>query len=609
MCGIIGYAGKNEAEGYLLDGLEKLEYRGYDSAGIAVINDNEIDNIKAKGNLGCLKKKLNERGRGVYGTVGIGHTRWATHGKPSDENAHPHGSMNGTFYVVHNGIIENFAELKRDLMSEGFIFKSQTDTEVISNLLEKNYNGDLPEAVAETVKQLKGSYAIAVLCRDFPEKIICARRSSPLIIGKGENENFIASDITALLKHTRDYYRLEDGEIAVISESAVKFYNENLVMIQKPLLHTDISISSAEKGGYEHFMLKEIYEQPKAVRDTLSSFLSDSHFHFDNLMLTKDEIKNISQIYIVACGSAYHVGVTGKYVFEELCRIPTQADIASEFRYRNPVIDNNALVIIISQSGETADTLAAMRNAKKKGAKIVSVINVAGSTIETESENVIHTLAGPEIAVATTKAYSCQLAVMYALAIYISSLRESISAEREKELISGLMNIPKKISEALKLENEAKKAAAILKDSEHIYFIGRGIDYAAALEASLKMKEISYIHSEAYGAGEMKHGTISLIESGTPVIALACSERLLPKTLANVKEVAARDAETVCVTQEKHLGEMPKNAFKIAVPETDELFSASIQVVPLQLLAYYTASLRGCDIDKPRNLAKSVTVE
>lgn len=609
MCGIIGYAGKNEAEGYLLDGLEKLEYRGYDSAGIAVINDNEIDNIKAKGNLGCLKKKLNERGRGVYGTVGIGHTRWATHGKPSDENAHPHGSMNGTFYVVHNGIIENFAELKRDLMSEGFTFKSQTDTEVISNLLEKNYNGDLPEAVAETVKQLKGSYAIAVLCRDFPEKIICARRSSPLIIGKGENENFIASDITALLKHTRDYYRLEDGEIAVISESAVKFYNENLVMIQKPLLHTDISISSAEKGGYEHFMLKEIYEQPKAVRDTLSSFISDSHFHFDNLMLTKDEIKNISQIYIVACGSAYHVGVTGKYVFEELCRIPTQADIASEFRYRNPVIDNNTLVIIISQSGETADTLAAMRNAKKKGAKIVSVINVAGSTIETESENVIHTLAGPEIAVATTKAYSCQLAVMYALAIYISSLRESISTEREKELISGLMNIPEKISEALKLENEAKKAADLLKDSEHIYFIGRGIDYAAALEASLKMKEISYIHSEAYGAGEMKHGTISLIESGTPVIALACSERLLPKTLANVKEVAARDAETVCVTQEKHLGEMPKNAFKIAVPETDELFSASIQVVPLQLLAYYTASLRGCDIDKPRNLAKSVTVE
>ncbi len=610
MCGIIGYVGDDIATGYLVSGLEKLEYRGYDSAGIAVIENGRIDVIKSKGRLKVLEEKISEQGGFSNGTIGIGHTRWATHGEPSDLNSHPHLSKSGLFAVVHNGIIENFSILKEKLISQGYEFKSETDTEVVSQLLEKNYDGDLLKAVKKTADVLEGSYALGILCRDYPDKFVCVRRASPLIVGVSDKGNFIASDITAILSYTNNIYKLNDGEIALLSKDEVLFYDQYLQPLKKSVTHIDWDISSAEKCGYEHFMLKEIMEQPEAIRATISPRIKDNGtIALDGVNLTKQDIENLSKIYIVACGSAYHVGVVGKYVIEKLTRIPVEVDIASEFRYRDPIVDGDTLVIIISQSGETADTLAALRMAKSKGARVLSIVNVVGSSIASESDDVLYTWAGPEIAVATTKAYSTQLCMMYILAVHMAKELEKISPNETRRLLSALMAIPEKLEGVLHSAPEIEETAKLFKDLEHAYFIGRGIDYAIALEASLKLKEISYIHSEAYGAGELKHGTISLIEPGTMVVALACVDELFAKTMSNIKEVKARGAKVLCVTTAKHSDELGDIDYKLIVPDTEALFIGSLEVVPMQLLGYYVSKHRGCDIDKPRNLAKSVTVE
>ncbi len=609
MCGIIGYIGKENATPYLVSGLEKLEYRGYDSAGIAVINKGKIDTVKSKGRLSFLEEKIESTGF-VGGTVGIGHTRWATHGEPSDENSHPHLSQSGLFAVVHNGIIENYSSLKNELISQGYKFNSQTDTEVVSHLLEKNYNGDFLLAVKKTADKLEGSYALGILCKDRPDEFVCVRKSSPLIVGTGDNGNFISSDITAILGCTNEIYKLSDGEIALIKRNSLEFFDSELVPIKKVKEKITWDISSAEKCGYEHFMLKEIMEQPEAIRATVSPRINtESEIVLDSVTLTKEQMQNIKKAFIVACGSAYHVGVLGKYVIEKLTGISVEVDIASEFRYRDPIVDENTLVIIISQSGETADTLAALRMAKEKGARILSVVNVVGSSIASESDDVLYTWAGPEIAVATTKAYSTQVFMMYLLAIYMAQKLGKISPDETRKLMSELMAIPDKMEKILKSANKTEKLSDIFLPLEHAYFIGRNIDYAVALEASLKLKEISYIHSEAYGAGELKHGTISLIENGTLVVALACCDAIFQKTLSNIKEVKARGATVLCVTTEKHKDEVPDADYIITVPETNELFIGSLEVVQMQLLSYYAAKSRGCDIDKPRNLAKSVTVE
>ena len=610
MCGIIGYVGDDNATGYLVSGLEKLEYRGYDSAGIAVIENGKIDVIKSKGRLKALEEKIQAQSGFASGTVGIGHTRWATHGEPSDANSHPHLSKSGLFAVVHNGIIENFSFLKEKLISQGYEFKSETDTEVVAHLLEKNYDGDLLKAVKKTADALEGSYALGILCRDYPDEFVCVRRSSPLIVGISEKGNFIASDITAILSYTNNIYKLNDGEIALLSKSGVKFYDKYLQPLEKSITHIDWDISAAEKCGYEHFMIKEIMEQPEAVRATISPRIrDDGTIALDGVSLTKKELLALNRIYIVACGSAYHVGVVGKYVIEKLTRIPVEVDIASEFRYRDPIVDGNTLVIIISQSGETADTLAALRMAKAKNARVLSVVNVVGSSIASESDDVLYTWAGPEIAVATTKAYSTQLCMMYILAIHMAEEMGRIVPDETRRLLSSLMAIPEKIEDILRLSADIEETAKLFKDLEHAYFIGRNIDYAIALEASLKLKEISYIHSEAYGAGELKHGTISLIEPGTMVVALACVDELFPKTMSNIKEVKARGARVLCVTTAKHSEELKDIDYTLIVPDTDNLLIGSLEVIPMQLLGYYVAKHRGCDIDKPRNLAKSVTVE
>ncbi|MDD6021719.1 MAG: glutamine--fructose-6-phosphate transaminase (isomerizing) [Oscillospiraceae bacterium] len=610
MCGIIGYVGDDNATGYLVSGLEKLEYRGYDSAGIAVIENGKIDVIKSKGRLKALEEKIQAQSGFASGTVGIGHTRWATHGEPSDANSHPHLSKSGLFAVVHNGIIENFSFLKEKLISQGYEFKSETDTEVVAHLLEKNYDGDLLKAVKKTADALEGSYALGILCRDYPDEFVCVRRSSPLIVGISEKGNFIASDITAILSYTNNIYKLNDGEIALLSKSGVKFYDKYLQPLEKSITHIDWDISAAEKCGYEHFMIKEIMEQPEAVRATISPRIrDDGTIALDGVSLTKKELLALNRIYIVACGSAYHVGVVGKYVIEKLTRIPVEVDIASEFRYRDPIVDGNTLVIIISQSGETADTLAALRMAKAKNARVLSVVNVVGSSIASESDDVLYTWAGPEIAVATTKAYSTQLCMMYILAIHMAEEMGRIAHDETRRLLSSLMAIPEKIEDILRLSADIEETAKLFKDLEHAYFIGRNIDYAIALEASLKLKEISYIHSEAYGAGELKHGTISLIEPGTMVVALACVDELFPKTMSNIKEVKARGARVLCVTTAKHSEELKDIDYTLIVPDTDNLLIGSLEVIPMQLLGYYVAKHRGCDIDKPRNLAKSVTVE
>lgn len=609
MCGIIGFVGNTPASPVLINGLEKLEYRGYDSAGIAVLKNGTINVRKSKGKIKDLRENI-ARTSQPEGYIGIGHTRWATHGEPSDVNAHPHLSQNNKFAVVHNGIIENYQELKDQLIEKGFEFKSETDTEVVAQLLEANYDGNFFNTVIKTVNMLVGSYSLGILCNDVPDKIICVKKSSPLIVGTSPTANYIASDITAILSHTRDYYKMKDDEIAVVSKDSVEFFDKDGKPIEKHIHKITWNVDAAEKGGYEHFMIKEIMEQPAAIKATLSPRVnSDKEIVFEGLSLKDQDFKHFDKIFITACGSAYHVGVVGKYVIESLCKIPVEVDVASEFRYRAPIIDKKTLVIIISQSGETADTLEALREAKAVGAHTLSIVNVVGSTIASESDDVLYTWAGPEISVATTKAYSTQLVMMYLIAIKMALVRETISSKRSKELIDELELIPEKIKRIFDQKDSIERIAERFTFLHHAYFIGRNLDYAVALEASLKLKEISYIHSEAYAAGELKHGTISLIESGTMVIALCCCERLVDKTVSNAKEVMARGAQVLCVTYEGNTSCEKFADQVIFIPKTDPLFIASLEVVPLQLLGYYTAKSRKCDIDKPRNLAKSVTVE
>ncbi len=607
MCGIVGYIGEENAAPFLLHGLEKLEYRGYDSAGIAVNSREKIHLVKSLGRLENLNKKLSG-GELLKGNLGIGHTRWATHGEPSEKNAHPQVSQNSKFAVVHNGIIENYMNLKEDLISKGIKFKSQTDTEVVAQYLEYNYKGNFLEVVLNLIKSLKGSYAFGIICEDNPEEIIAARKDNPLIIGIGKNENFIASDATAILEKTRDIIRLEDGEIAVIKKDSVSVFNELGEEIKKTVEHIEWDITSAEKMGYDHFMIKEIMEQPKVVRDTILSNVKDGRINLENVELSEEYLKNLKKISIVACGSAYHVGYIAKYIFEKVLRIPTEVEIASEFRYKDPIIDNNVLTIAISQSGETADTLAAVREAKKRGSKVLSIVNVVGSTIATDSDNVIYTMAGPEIAVASTKAYSTQLAVMYLLSIYMADKLGKVTDLEYSELVNELMLIPNKIQQILDEKEKIKDFATNFYSAKNMFFIGRNVDYAVSLEGSLKLKEISYIHSEAYAAGELKHGTISLIEDGTPVVVVVTND-LFDKTVSNINAVKSRGACVLSIACEKYrkIGEVSNYSFYI--PNTCDMMTASLSVIPLQLFSYYVAALKGCDIDKPRNLAKSVTVE
>lgn len=609
MCGIVGYVGKNQAAPILLEGLSKLEYRGYDSAGVAVLGEDKITVSKTRGRLKNLYEMI-YGGMSITGNLGIGHTRWATHGEPSDINSHPHLSKSGKIAVVHNGIIENYISLKEKLTEKGFKFISETDTEVIAHLFEYYYKGDLVEALSKVIHRVKGSYALGIICDDFPDKFIAVRKSSPLIVGLGSNENFIASDVTAILKHTKDVYYLEDDEIAVLSADDVKIYNAlDKEEIKKEVFTVNWDISVAEKGGYEHFMMKEIEEQPKALRDTINPRIKDDRISLDNFSMTEEQIKSLQKIHIVACGSAYHVGVIGKYVIEKLTRIPVEVEVASEFRYHDPIIDKNDLTIVISQSGETADTLAALKEAKHKNSRILSIVNVVGSTIANASDDILYTWAGPEIAVATTKAYSTQLSVIYLIALYIAEKKGTVSDNEYAEIIEELQKLPDKVSDILKDKNNVQYLASKFFNSKSIFFIGRNLDYAVALEGSLKLKEISYIHSEAYAAGELKHGTISLIEDGTLVVALATGEKLYEKTISNVKEVKARGAVVLGVVTDEHEYIDDFCDYVIKIPKTHEILLPSLAVIPLQLFGYYVASLKGCDIDKPRNLAKSVTVE
>ncbi|HIT85823.1 MAG TPA: glutamine--fructose-6-phosphate transaminase (isomerizing) [Candidatus Ornithomonoglobus intestinigallinarum] len=608
MCGIVGYIGERQAAPILLEGLSKLEYRGYDSAGIATLYDGKISVSKAKGRLAVLAEKTNG-GADVPGTMGIGHTRWATHGEPSDENAHPHVSMDGRFSVVHNGIIENYIPLKKKLMSKGFEFTSETDTEVIAHLFEYYYKGDIIDAMIKVIDRVEGSYAIGVLCADYPDRFVAVRKASPMIIGLGEGENFIASDVTAILGHTRNIYYLEDDEIVVLKKDEVTVYNTDKEEVEKEVFTVNWDVSAAEKGGYEHFMMKEIEEQPKALRETISPRIKDGKVVLDDISLTTEDIKNIRKVFIVACGSAYHVGVVGKYVIEKMCRIPVEVQVASEFRYCDPIVGKNDLVIVISQSGETADTLAALKEAKNHGARILSIVNVVGSAIANASDDVIYTWAGPEIAVATTKAYSTQLAVMYLISIYMAEKLGMVTSGEYAEFVSAVESLPDKVAEILENKEQVQYLASKFYNCHSIFFIGRNLDYAVSLEGSLKLKEISYIHSEAYAAGELKHGTISLIEDGTLVIALATGSELFDKTVSNVKEVKARGAVVMGVTTTAHKDMETVADHVIELPAINETLLPSLSVIPLQLFGYYVASLKGCDIDKPRNLAKSVTVE
>lgn len=609
MCGIVGFIGQEPVAPLLLEGLAKLEYRGYDSAGIALLGEGKIEVHKAKGRLQVLSDKING-GKGMPFTVGIGHTRWATHGKPSDENSHPHCSANGRFAVVHNGIIENYAILKRELREEGIPFVSETDTEVIAHLIEKFYDGDFLGAVRSAVSRLEGSYALGILCSDFPDEIIAVRNASPLIVGVAETGNFIASDIPAVLSHTRRILQLSDHEFVRLTRDKAEIFDSAGFPVDKMETIISWDVSSAEKGGYAHFMIKEIMEQPQALSATISPRIdAEGNIVLDGIHFTEEEIKKFNRIYMIACGSAYHACIVGKYVLEKLSRIPVEADLASEFRYRDPLVDENSLVIIVSQSGETADTLAALREAKRRGARVLSVVNVVGSTIANESDDVLYTWAGPEISVATTKAYSTQLTMLYLISFYIAQKLGCLGEEELHRLLEALLHLPELVSGILRQSSDIQALAQRYAYLEHAYYIGRNLDYAVALEASLKLKEVSYIHSEAYAAGELKHGTISLIEEGTFVVALACHEQLFEKTMSNIKEVKARGAEVLVITTEDNRRSLPDANHILYIPRTYDLLMPSLEVVPMQLLGYYIALARGCDIDKPRNLAKSVTVE
>ena len=609
MCGIVGYVGDRQAAEFLLDGLSKLEYRGYDSAGIAVYDGEHIRVEKSVGRLAALREKI--KGDMPVGCLGIGHTRWATHGRPSDVNSHPHTDCHGDFAVVHNGIIENYLSLKEELIAKGHVFKSETDTEVVVHLLEEVYSGDFIAAVRAVLERIEGSYALAFMSRRHPDLLICTKQDNPLIIGLGEGENFIASDIPAIISKTRRTYILGDGEVAVVRKDAVEVMNHLGAPVPKKVFEVTWNAEAAEKGGYEHFMLKEIHEQPKAVRDTMSQRIAadKTSVSFEELAWDTAYLNAFNKIYIVACGTAYHAGLVGKYYIEKLARVLVEVDVASEFRYRDPIVDEHTLLIVVSQSGETSDTLAALKESKRRGAKTLAITNVVGSSIAREADQVVYTWAGPEIAVASTKAYTTQLVLFFMLALYMAEIKGMIAAERTAQLVTQLHEIPAQISEILSDVDPIKTFAKQYGFNEDVFYIGRGLDYAVSLEGALKLKEISYIHAEAYAAGELKHGTLALIVEGVPVIALATQRNVYEKTLSNIKEVKARDAVVIGIAAEGDT-ELEKYVDHVMhVPASDEFIMPILSVIPLQLLAYYAAITRGCDVDKPRNLAKSVTVE
>ncbi|HBF7911154.1 TPA: glutamine--fructose-6-phosphate transaminase (isomerizing) [Clostridioides difficile] len=610
MCGIVGYLGSRKAAEVIVEGLSKLEYRGYDSAGVAVnsSNEEELNIRKFKGRLSVLAEDLEKNP--IDGNLGIGHTRWATHGEPSDVNSHPHFNQAKTIAVVHNGIIENYMEIKEELVSEGVKFESQTDTEVIAHLVDKYYEGNLLDAVYKTISKLRGAYALGVICKEHRNELVAVRKDSPLVVGVGEGENFIASDIPALLKYTRDVYFLENGEVVHLKDENVTVYDSNRNLVEKEVFHVTWDVEAASKGGYDYFMSKEIHEQPTGVRETLERRLDDNgNIVLDSINISKEDLEKINKVYIVACGTAYNAGLLGKYAIEKFVNIPVITDIASEFRYSDPFVDENSLVILVSQSGETADTLAVLRDSKAKGARILSITNVVGSSIARESDDVFYTWAGPEVAVASTKAYTTQITSLYMIALDFAIKKGTITREFYDSMISKMKDIPSKIQEILDNEEYIKEVAKTVVNSDHAFYLGRGIDYSLAMEGSLKLKEISYIHAEAFAAGELKHGTIALIEKGTPVIAIATQEKLFEKMVSNMEEVRARGAYVVAIAQ-SHNKDVEKAADKIIyIPNSDDILSPILAVVPMQLLAYHVSVLRGCDVDKPRNLAKSVTVE
>ncbi len=611
MCGIVGYVGAQEAAPILLDGLRRLEYRGYDSAGMAVCGPEGLQVCKTRGRLQALAD-LTEEGRTLTGTLGVGHTRWATHGEPNDINAHPQVSQSGLFAVVHNGIIENYALLRAQLTAKGYAFRSETDTEVVAQLLDYYYaaSRDVFEAVNSMLSAVEGAYALGIVCAEAPDRLIAARKDAPLLLGYGDGENFIASDVTALLRHTRDIVYMDDGELAIVTCGGIRIYDERRRPIEKEHHHIDWDVDAAEKGGYDHFMLKEIYEQPDAIARAITGRIRDGRVVLSDLTMTDREIRELGRVCIVACGSSYHVGMVGKYVLERLLRRPVEVSLASEFRYSDPIVGKGDLVIVISQSGETLDSMAALREAKKRGARILSIVNVVGSSIARDSHDVLYTWAGPEIAVATTKAYSTQMVVLNLLGLYFGDILGTVDFDTYTAMVQGIEALPAQMAHILSDTAEIQAAARELAGHEQIFFIGRNLDYALSLEGSLKLKEISYIHSEAYASGELKHGTISLIEEGTPVIAAATYMPLFDKAMSNVVEVQARGARVLALTTETGAERMHSRVARVlTVPETETMLLPQLGVVPLQLLAYYIALARGCDIDKPRNLAKSVTVE
>lgn len=612
MCGIVGFTGRQQAAPILLEGLSKLEYRGYDSAGVVVRDgDASAEIVKAKGRLKVLSEKTNG-GEAVPGTCGIGHTRWATHGEPSENNAHPHSSDDMNVVAVHNGIIENYQEIKDKLLKKGYTFYSQTDTEALVKLVDyyyKKYQVGPIDALAKTMVRVRGSYALAVMFKDYPGEIYVARKDSPMILGISDGESYIASDVPAILKYTRNVYYIGNLEMARLTKGGIDFYNIDGEIIEKELTEIKWDAESAEKGGYEYFMMKEIHEQPKAIRDTINAVVSDGRIDLSSVGITEEEIKEVRQIHIVACGSAYHAGVVAQYVIEDLAQIPVRVELASEFRYRNPLLQENDMVLIISQSGETADSLAALREAKNRGVRTLAIVNVVGSSIAREADNVFYTLAGPEIAVATTKAYSCQLIACYLLALEFARVRETIEEKRYQEMLEELDTLPAKIEKIIEDKERIQWFASKYVNAKDVFFLGRGIDYAICLEGSLKMKEISYVHSEAYAAGELKHGTISLIEDGTLVISVLTQQELYEKMVSNMVEVKSRGACLMGLTTYGHYNIEDTVDFATYIPKTDRHFSASLAVVPLQLMGYYLSLAKGLDVDKPRNLAKSVTVE
>lgn len=608
MCGIVGYLGPKNASEVIVDGLSKLEYRGYDSAGVAVCNDGELEIRKFKGRLAVLAEDIEKNE--MKGNLGIGHTRWATHGEPSDVNSHPHFNMDKTIAVVHNGIIENYMELKEELKEDGVEFRSETDTEVIAHLVDKYYEGNLLDAVYKTVARLRGAYALGVICKYNEDELVAVRKDSPLIAGVGEGENFIASDIPALLKYTRKVYFLENGEVVHIKGNELKIYDAERNPVEKEIYDVKWDIEAASKGGYDCFMLKEINEQPEGVKNTLERRLDENgNIVLDGIHLTKEDLDSINRIYIVACGTAYHAGLLGKNALEKYLKVPVITDIASEFRYSDNFVDEHSLVILVSQSGETADTLAVLRDSKAKGAKILAITNVVGSSISREADEVFYTWAGPEIAVASTKAYTTQITSLYMIALNFALEKGTITREEYLSTIEKMKKLPEKIQKVLDNQEKIKETAERIVSKEHVFFLGRGVDYSLAMEGSLKLKEVSYIHSEAFAAGELKHGTIALIEEGTPVISIATQENLFEKMVSNMQEVKARGAFVASIAQEHNRSVEKVSDEVIYIPNCDDMLVPIVAVVPMQLLAYYVSTMKGLDVDKPRNLAKSVTVE